>query len=319
MKPKTWQGDAMVGRMAAIDVGSNTVRVMAAELLADGRLVKFADEFLMTALGRGLADSGQMPTEAIATTAEFVRAFLAECGPLDEVYCVGTAAARDASNTRQLQEALQAQAGVKLRVLSGAEEARLTYVGAISATGDLQGRRPLVADIGGRSTEMALEDAGGLHTASINVGARSITEEHLRSDPPTRAEVMAARRTTKLALGQAANLLGKADLCVVTGGTACSAALLAGNLWDMSLWRLQRLRRELCAMPLAMRRQALVFDPSRAEVICGGLLVLEALVAHSAVRRIRISTGGLREGLLLTNTGVTEIVSRMAKPQWPGT
>ncbi len=77
-------------RMAAIDVGSNTVRAMAAELLTDGRLVKFADDFLMTALGRGLADTGEMPADAIATTAEFVSAFLAECGTLDEVYCVGT-------------------------------------------------------------------------------------------------------------------------------------------------------------------------------------------------------------------------------------
>ena len=212
-------------RMAAIDVGSNTVRVIAAELLADGRLVKFADDFLMTALGRGLADTGEMPADAIAATAAFVSAFVAECGTLDEVYCVGTAAAREATNTQQLQDALRDRAGVKLQVLSGAEEARITFAGASSALSDICGRVPLVADIGGRSTEMAINGPEGLRTESLDIGARSITEEYLHSDPPTRAEVMAARRAAKVALDRAAHLLHDADLYVVTGGTACSAAL----------------------------------------------------------------------------------------------
>jgi len=220
--------------------------------------------------------------------------------------------ARDATNTRQLQDALQDRAGATLQVLSGAQEARLTSVGALSAIGELHGHIPLVADIGGRSTEIAIDGPDGLRTESLDIGARSITEDYLRSDPPRRAEVMAARRAAKVALEQAAHLLHDAGLYVVTGGTACSAALLAGDVWETSLWRLQRLRRELCSMSLAMRRTALAFDPARAQVICGGLIILELLVAQSPVRRVRISQGGIREGLLLTNTGAREITGGAA-------
>jgi len=173
-------------------------------------------------------------------------------------------------------------------------------------------RSLLVADIGGRSTEIAIDGPDGLRTESLDIGARSITEDYLRSDPPRRAEVMAARRAAKVALEQAAHLLHDAGLYVVTGGTACSAALLAGDVWETSLWRLQRLRRELCSMSLAMRRTALAFDPARAQVICGGLIILELLVAQSPVRRVRISQGGIREGLLLTNTGAREITGGAA-------
>ncbi len=298
------------GRFAAIDVGSNTVRALAAELVSDGRLQVFADAFKMTALGRGLSQGGGMPSEAIAETADFVAGFLESCGRLDEVYCVGTAAAREAGNTAQLHEALEMRAGLELTVLSGAEEARLTFLGAISSVGNIRGQVPLVADVGGRSTELAVGAGEEVRVASVILGARGITEEYLHSDPPGRGELMAARRAVNAALSEHDDLLAAADVYVAAGGTACSAGLLAGNIWDLSLRRLQQMRRELCIMPLRERRRALAFDPPRAEVICGGLVILELIAAASPARRMHISIGGIREGILLANTGARKILGR---------
>ena len=309
MRLQTCQRDAMGKRMAAIDVGSNTVRAMAAELLPDGRLVEFADSFAMTALGRGLAKSRNMDAAAIAATAASVREFLGECGPLDEVRCVGTAAARDAENTDELAAALRDVAGVALEVLSGREEGELTFAGALSALGKLPGQTPLVADIGGGSTEVAIDEPAGLRVMSLGIGARSATENYLLSEPPTVPEVEAARGEVSRALGAAAELLEAADVYVAAGGTACSAALLSGDRWKLSLGEIGGLRAQLCAMALSDRRAALSFDPPRAEVICGGLVILEELAARSPQRMIHISIGGLREGMLMAETGAGRVVA----------
>lgn len=296
-------------RMAAIDVGSNTVRALAAELLPDGRLVKFADRFAMTALGRGLAESHSMDVAAISATATFVREFLGECGPLDRARCVATAAARDAENADELAEALREAAGVSLEVLSGREEGELTFAGALSAIGELPGQAPLVADIGGRSTEVAIAERTGLRVMSLGIGARSATEDYLLSEPPTVPEVEAARGEVSRVLAAAAELLAAADVYVAAGGTACSAALLAGDRWELSLGEISRLRADLCAMALPDRRAALSFDSPRAEVICGGLVILEALAARSPQQMIHISIGGLREGMLMAETGAGRVVA----------
>jgi exopolyphosphatase / guanosine-5'-triphosphate,3'-diphosphate pyrophosphatase len=308
MRLQTRHGDAMGRRIAAIDIGSNTVRGMAAEMLPDGRMVKFADSFAMTALGRGLAESHRMDGAAIKATAAFVREFMSKCEPLDAVRCVGTAAARDAENAGELAQALRNAAGVSFEVLSGWEEGELTFAGALSAIGDLAGEQPLVADIGGRSTEVAIAEPAGLRVVSLGMGARSVTEDYLLSEPPTVRELAAAGAEVRRLLGAAVELLEAADVYVVAGGTACSAALLAGDRWALSQGEIGKLQADLSAKSLSDRRAALSFDPARAEVICGGLVILEELAARSPDRTIHISIGGLREGILMAESGATQIV-----------
>jgi exopolyphosphatase / guanosine-5'-triphosphate,3'-diphosphate pyrophosphatase len=294
-------------RLAAIDVGSNTVRALVVEMLPDGRMVRLADRFEMTALGRGLVPGGDMDDEAIRQTAEFVAGFLQQVGEVDDVYCVGTAAMRDAANTPDLQRALRETAGVELVVLSGVEEARLTFIGAVAEVGRTSGQAPLVADVGGRSTELAVLRDGRLDALSVALGARSVTETHLRSDPPTDEELAAARDEAERALDAHAELLRAADVFVAAGGTACSAALLAGEQSELSHTYLRQIQGRICRMPLEHRREALAFDPLRAEVICGGLVVLERLAARVPNRRVIMTAGGIREGLLLTNTGAARL------------
>lgn len=295
------------GLYAAFDVGSNTVRALAAALEPDGTLCVEHQAGRMTALGRGLSVTGRLQKETIADTARFVRNFLAQAGPLREVYCAGTAAAREAANAAALQAALR-RTGVELEVVTGEEEARLSYRGAVALTEVPPGARPLVADLGGRSLEFALRRGSGLQLVSLPLGARALTEDYLPSEIPYRAQIAAARRAVGVALRGGEPLLQRADMVVATGGTAFSAALLAGPSWNLSAWALQQLRRRLCRLPLPRRREALSFDPERAEVICGGLLALEVLAERAPQRRVTISPGGLREGLLLERTGARRVV-----------
>ena len=164
-----------------------------------------------------------------------------------------------------------------------------------------------MADSGGGSTEVAIDEPTGLRVISLGIGARSVTEDYLLSDPLTAPEVNTATGIVKRVLGAAAELFAAADVYVAAGGTACSAALLAGDRWELSLGEIGELRARLGAMSLSDRRAALSFDPPRAEVICGGLLILEELVARSPQRVIYISIGGLREGMLMAETGASAV------------
>ena len=286
-------------RLGVFDIGSNTIRAMAAVIGFDGSLDVFGDEFRTTALGRGIAETRMMPDDAITDTVEFAAAFLDRYGPLEQTFAVGTAACRDATNAPQLSEALRTRCDVELEVLSGEEEARLTYIGAASTLRDAASEGLLVADIGGRSMELAVEREGNITGISIPLGARALTEAYLRDDPPNPAHISAARaHATEVFLGSA-HIISSARIFIAAGGTACSAALLAGNRWDLGLREVAGLRRELCAMPLAQRRERLAFDPPRAEVICGGLIALELYTTRAPDRCIRISSGGIREGVLL--------------------
>ncbi len=293
-------------RYIVADVGSNTVRAMAVEVDDAERLVSYADSFIMSALGRGLFSGHQIQQTAIERTAEFIAEFLAEAGPVDDVFAVGTAACRDASNTDVLTSILRERAGVKLHVLSGEEEARLTYLGA-TADCDISGQTALVADIGGRSTELVCEVNAELQMVSLAIGARSLTERFLHSDPPGAVEIAAASAHIADELNTASAIIGAGDICIAAGGTACTVAFHTSE-WQMSAGRLAALREDFCSIDLQQRREALSIDPDRAEVICGGLLILEALAARAPDRSLCFTIGGLREGVLIAATGAAAVI-----------
>lgn len=286
-------------RLGVFDIGSNTIRAMAAVVGPDGALQVFGDEYKTTALGRGIAETRMMPEDAITETVEFAAGFLERHRPLEHTFAVGTAACRDATNAPQLRELLLARCGVDLEVLSGEDEARLTYIGAASTLGNADAQGLLVADIGGRSMELAVEREGSITGISLPLGARALTEAYLQDDPPSPAHISAARAHATEVLLASADIISSARVFVAAGGTACSAALLAGDTWELGLREVAGLRRELCAMPLAERRERLHFDPPRAEVICGGLIALELYTTRAPERRIHISMGGIREGVLI--------------------
>ncbi|MFP3903663.1 MAG: hypothetical protein ACLFWB_05405 [Armatimonadota bacterium] len=292
--------------VAVIDVGSNTTRALAGRKTVDGRVVVYGDDFVQSALGRGLSETGRLRAEAITITAQFVRHFLSRHGPFDAVHCVGTAAAREASNIAELVEALS-DLGVELDVISGQQEATLTSKGALSALPDLDEDPVAVIDIGGRSSEISLKSGEHIRTQSLPVGAAGMTEKYLHSDPPAEHEMQALYSGAAAALKEQAALINQAHAIVGAGGTAVSVALMENN-WQPSLEAVQVLTKQLSHVCLQERRKIMQFDPQRADVILGGLALLRAFLQLGTTNVVRVSIGGIREGILLNRVGATQIV-----------
>jgi len=293
-------------RVLVIDVGSNTIRAVAADISPSGEAVIDYQGGGMTALGGGLSETGAMSSESIAATVDMVTRMVSECLGIDQTHCVGTAACRDASNTEVLVRALRENAGVELEVISGELEAEFSHAGAIDAVGESCGAGSVVIDIGGASTELVRRHGATLDLTSLPIGARSLTETCLRSDPPTDGEVRDACAAAREVLVEAMPMLREATAAVATGGTAHTAARCL-NRWVLSAARLRELVCELSGVALADRRELLPSDPARAAVIVGGLVILEAIAAEAPGQRVGVSRGGLREGVLLTRAGATTV------------
>ena len=286
--------------------GSNTVRAIAAHISPSGEAVIDYQAGGMTALGGGLSGTGEMSDEAIAATVEMVTRMVSECRGIDQTHCVGTAACRDASNTEVLVRALLEEAGVELEVISGELEAEFSHAGAIDAVGESGRTGSVVIDIGGASTELVRARGATLDLTSLRIGARSLTETWLRSDPPTGEEVRGACAAAREVLVEALPMLREAAAAVAAGGTAHAAARCL-NESVLSADGLGELVGEMSAAALVDRRKMMPFDPARAAIVVGGLVILEAVAAEAPGQRVTVSRGGLREGVLLERAGATTV------------
>lgn len=292
------------GTVAAFDLGSNTARGILAERCEDGPLKVIVTAQCMTALGRALSISGHLDPEGLALTARFLRHTLDEWQRPRQVFIVATAAARDARNGDVLLTTVRREAGVEAEIIGGEEEGRLSYLGALALTSEPGLRDPAVVDIGGRSTEVVIARGDGLRATSLPIGARSLTEMFLRSNPPTPEEMAGAERAASDILSTVVPTVGE-HRAVAVGGTAQAAARLSGDGKVRTAREIEELLLRLSRVPLNMRSAMMPFDPERAEIICGGLITLH-LIARVALRReVLISEGGVREGLLLDRTGAT--------------
>lgn len=302
-----------MGRYGAIDVGTNTVRLLVAD--AEGvqafRAVHEAQE--ITRLGEGLVPEKRLQAEPIRRTIAVAagyadRARRLGAGP---IAACATSAAREARNGDEFLEAARS-AGIDIRVISEEEEARLTLLGVRHGLGWPPGTM-LVFDIGGGSTELMLaRDSGPPVFASLPLGAVKLTEQFLRSDPPTRADLARMGGAIREALRQLPAEIARAehDLFVGTAGTITTLAAIDLRLpvyhgakvtgHRMSLKRLMELEDSLASRSLAERRQVTGLEPGRADVIVAGAAVVSRITEYVCPGRdLVVSDGGLREGILL--------------------
>ena len=182
---------------ACIDIGSNTTRLLVADA-GDGQLRELVTQRAFTRLGKSLRTSGGIPPEKIAETAEVVRTQVAcarEVGA-DHIVAVATAAIRNASNRHELLAAVQEAGGMDLEVLTGEEEARLSFVGATRTLLEPVEGSIAVVDVGGGSSEIAIGEADGAMSwsASFRIGSGFLADAYLRSDPPSVDELEKVRR-----------------------------------------------------------------------------------------------------------------------------
>lgn len=304
-------------RLAAIDIGTVTTRLLVADV-SDGALVEVTRSTDITNLGEGLTASGRLSVAAIARVADVIAGYVARIAELGVARTVAfaTSASRDADNAGELVAALAAH-DVELTIISGEREARLSFLGA---TWSFSGDGILVVDVGGGSTELIFgsarrgpdrERVADIEAVrSIDVGSRRITEMFLHRDPPTSAELAAARAYVMREVRPFFDGLRSRPRAMVSlagAATSLSAINLGLATYDSNVVHLSRLSgaqladavEMLASLPLMKRREVPGLHPGRASVIVGGALVIETVLALSGLESTSISEHDILYGILL--------------------
>ena len=298
------------GRLAIVDIGSNSVRLFLCTGWEDGGP---AGERIATVTGlrRGAGPEGTIAPEALgrlddclAGYAERARGF----GP-DLVVAVATSAVRDAPNRGEVAAVVQRRMGVAPRVLSGDEEARVAFAGARlgvpAGTGTI-----MVVDIGGASTELVRGDGNGPAGAvSLQLGATRQTERHLRSDPPLPEEVRALRDDAAALVDGGLAAIGGAAPAVGVAGTVTSLAAIEIGRYDAEVVHghvlardvVARMADELCAMTVAERAGVPGLDPARAPTIAGATVIVAAVMERAGLDEMTVSERDLLDGVALSH------------------
>jgi exopolyphosphatase / guanosine-5'-triphosphate,3'-diphosphate pyrophosphatase len=285
-------------RLACIDIGSNTTRLLVADRV-EGGLVECRQERAFTQIGRSLDALNAIPTSKLDEVVAAVAEQLAIARELraEHVFCVATAGVRRASNGTALVELIGAACGgLQVEILSGAEEARLAFIGAAWGAGASVESGIGVVDAGGGSSEIVVGDAPDRVRwwVSLPVGSADVCTHWLVSDPPSVDELAHAR--SQLHASFAGLTPPEVQRLVAVGGSATSLRMLAGPMVDAStLDHLFGMVQRFGAVELARRFGV---DVRRASLLAGGLLILES-VSTLFSAPLEIGRGGLREGLLL--------------------
>jgi exopolyphosphatase / guanosine-5'-triphosphate,3'-diphosphate pyrophosphatase len=282
---------------ACIDIGSNTTRLLVADA-GDGRLRELVTQRAFTRIGKSLGNGTLIPPEKIAETAEVVRTQAAVANEVgaEHLVAVATAAIRGAGNREELVDAVQEAGGMELSILSGEEEARLSFVGATRTMLERPTGTVAVIDVGGGSSEIAVGEPDGMMTwsESFRIGSGFLADAYLRSDPPSADELEKLRRHVE---GTFEGLHPPpAGTAVAVGGTATSLRRLVGA--ELAHETLERGIRVLSTTPIAQVAERFELDAERVRLLPAGILILEA-ISDLLDLPLRIARGGLREGLLL--------------------
>jgi exopolyphosphatase/guanosine-5'-triphosphate,3'-diphosphate pyrophosphatase len=292
-------------RVAAADVGSNTVHLLVADPTDDGGIREVRRTVLMPRIGAAVNATGRIGAAKIAEVAQMLHtmAETARDGGAGTLLLCATEAVRRAADRDEAIAAFGDAAGVPCRLISGDVEARLSFRGAVAMAAP-EGIA-LVCDIGGGSTEFAVgtRQRGIDALASLPIGSGVATDRWLHSDPPSEAQ------RERCAQGIAAILRDGApsaaiDHAIATGGTATSLPRLLAceTETEVDAADLERCRAILRSAPSAEVARTYDLDPARARVLAGGVEIVDAIRALYDVPRIRVTIHGLRTGMILAYT-----------------
>jgi exopolyphosphatase/guanosine-5'-triphosphate,3'-diphosphate pyrophosphatase len=294
---------------AAVDIGSNSVRLKIARLTRH-RLNEIHEDREVTRLGDSVFRSGFLSPDAIASTVKVLRRFHREIQNVgaDYVRVVATSALRDARNSRAFLEWVRSTTGWNVEIISGLEEARLIHLGLVS-TLRVNSSSVLMVDLGGGSCELTISSDGHIrNTVSLPLGAVRMTNEFLPHDPPRKSEMRQLRGFIAREIERTAERIKRAHpkIILATSGTAESLAAVCHGLYktkgpraaNVSRLQMRRIAKLLARLPLEGRRKLSGVGPRRAEIIVPGAEVYLGLLERCQLPGFRYSPLGLRDGLL---------------------
>ncbi len=315
-------------RFAAIDVGTNTILLLIADLGENDTFRVVTDRAEIARLGEGVDRTGSLSAAGVERGLEVLRDYLDTCRNLgvDEILAMGTSALRDARNAENFIARLKRELSLELRVLSGEEEAAYSYL-AVHKGLHLEAKEALVVDVGGGSTEFIWAREGRLHRwASLNLGSVRLTERFFRSDPvqPEECARLAAAIDAELrALLNQWGIAAPFDVMVGIAGTFTTLAAVMKGLQEYShsevhgcvLSRVEVARqvRLFMAKTLAERREIAGLEPLRADVIPAGALLIELIISLFHMDEVIVSDQGIRYGLLYERIALSRQRSAISK------
>ena len=295
---------------AVIDIGTNTALLLVASIDSTGGITPLASEQRIPRLGRGVDETRQIQLSSMERTIGVLKQYreiIDGHRPQAVVVC-GTSALRDARNGEEFAALVQRVTGFRLEILSGEEESRWTFRGALSG---LHGTRSAtVVDIGGGSTEVTWGEGDQLEgQVSVDVGAVRLTERFFRHDPPTPEEVRQARIWVETELAKTLSKTSKRGPLIGVAGTATSLALLDQGASEFSVelvanYRLsrsslERLLGELISLPRVKILSLSRALTGREDIIAAGTLILQEVVTLVGASEVLVSERGLRYGIAL--------------------
>nr|WP_134063011.1 Ppx/GppA phosphatase family protein [Mycobacteroides salmoniphilum] len=310
-------------RVGAVDCGTNSIRLLISDIDDAGRLTDVHREMRIVRLGQGVDATGEFAPEAIARTRVALSAYaeLMDALGVQRVRMVATSAARDVSN-RETFFAMTAELlasvvpGAVAEVITGTEEAALSFAGAVGELDSTAGPY-VVVDLGGGSTETVIGDTGGVKASfSADIGCVRLTERCLHSDPPTDEEIAAARTVVRAQLARTFDVVRveQARTWVGVAGTFTTLAALAHRLdaYDpaaihlsrVPLGRLSEVTSELIAMPRAQRAALGPMHEGRVDVIGGGSIVVQELArelsGRAGITELVVSEHDILDGIAMS-------------------
>jgi exopolyphosphatase/guanosine-5'-triphosphate,3'-diphosphate pyrophosphatase len=296
-------------RVAAIDCGTNSIRLLIADI--DGNNFReVVRDMEIVRLGQGVDETGQFHPDAIARTLSAVDKFAAEIAKrgVEKIRFCATSATRDATNRHLFVDGVRDRLGIEPEVISGDEEAALSFAGAIKDLNPTDGPF-LVVDIGGGSTEFVFGTSTVEAARSVNIGCVRMTERHFASDPATAEQIEAARTDIQAAITQAAEVvpITKAKTLVAVAGTATTVTAAALDLpeYDRYAIHLARVSAQQTHDAAAMfatktrdQRLALGYmHPGRVDVIAAGSLVLSEIMKATGATEFVASESDILDGM----------------------
>jgi exopolyphosphatase / guanosine-5'-triphosphate,3'-diphosphate pyrophosphatase len=311
-----------VSRVAAIDCGTNSIRLLIADVPAAGAHTDLLRRMEIVRLGQGVDATGRLAPEAIERTRKVLAEYAAAARDLGAtaVRMAATSATRDAANRQDFEDMVVGTLGQTPDVITGREEAELSFLGAtasLDAAARAHGAQPprppfLVVDIGGGSTEFVLGDGDGVRAArSVDIGCVRLTERHLHGDPPTAGEIRRSEDDirTALAVVRAEVPVGEAASLVGLAGSVTTVAALALELpsYDadaihgsrIPVGRVRAVTADLLAATRERRSAMPVMHPGRVDVIGAGALVLRVIMDEFGMAEVVVSEHDILDGIAL--------------------